>query len=43
MREPMSANWLTLTAARMCNLKGFDLRLPLGHLIMVASPSGLPD
>jgi excinuclease ABC subunit A len=40
MREPMSANWLTLTAARMRNLKGFDLRLPLGRLIMVAGPSG---
>ena len=32
--------WLTLTAARMRNLKGFDLRLPLGRLIMVAGPSG---
>ena len=36
----MSATWLTLTAAHMRNLKGFDLRLPLGRLIMVAGPSG---
>ncbi len=34
------SDWLTLTAARMRNLKGFDLRLPLGRLIMVAGPSG---
>ncbi|MDR0901549.1 MAG: hypothetical protein LBM92_02135 [Opitutaceae bacterium] len=32
--------WLTLTGARMRNLRGFDLRLPLGRLIMVAGPSG---
>jgi excinuclease ABC subunit A len=32
--------WLELTAARFRNLKGFDLRLPLGRLIMVAGPSG---
>ncbi len=32
--------WLTLTGARLRNLRGFDLRLPLGRLIMVAGPSG---
>ncbi|PAW66300.1 MAG: excinuclease ABC subunit A [Opitutia bacterium Tous-C1TDCM] len=32
--------WLDLRAARFRNLKGFDLRLPLGRLIMVAGPSG---
>jgi excinuclease ABC subunit A len=32
--------WLSLTAARFRNLKGFDLHLPLGRLIMVAGPSG---
>jgi excinuclease ABC subunit A len=32
--------WLTLTGARFRNLKNFDLRLPLGRLIMVAGPSG---
>ncbi len=33
-------DWLTLTGACFRNLKGFDLRLPLGRLIMVAGPSG---
>ena len=32
--------WLELTGARLRNLKNFDLRLPLGRLIMVAGPSG---
>jgi len=32
--------WLDLNGARFRNLKGFDLRLPLGRLIMVAGPSG---
>ena len=32
--------WLTLTDARYRNLQGFDLRLPLGRLIMAAGPSG---
>lgn len=32
--------WLDLTAVRFRNLKGFDLRLPLARLIMVAGPSG---
>ncbi len=32
--------WLELTEARLRNLKGFDLRLPLGRLVMVAGPSG---
>ena len=31
---------LELRAARFRNLKGFDLRLPLGRLIMAAGPSG---
>jgi excinuclease ABC subunit A len=31
---------LELRAARFRNLRGFDLRLPLGRLIMVAGPSG---
>jgi excinuclease ABC subunit A len=33
-------NFLELTGARFRNLRGFDLRLPLGRLIMVAGPSG---
>ena len=32
--------WLTLTDARFRNLKGFDLRVPLARLTMVAGPSG---
>jgi excinuclease ABC subunit A len=32
--------WLELSAVRFRNLKGFDLRLPLGRLVMVAGPSG---
>jgi excinuclease ABC subunit A len=32
--------WLALTGAQFRNLKGCDLRLPLGRLIMVAGPSG---
>ncbi|MDR2675860.1 MAG: excinuclease ABC subunit A, partial [Opitutaceae bacterium] len=32
--------WLTLTGARLRNLRGFDLHLPLGRLVMVAGPSG---
>ena len=32
--------WLDLTHVTFRNLKGFDLRLPLGRLIMVAGPSG---
>jgi excinuclease ABC subunit A len=34
------AAWLELRGARFRNLKGFDLRLPLGRLIMAAGPSG---
>jgi excinuclease ABC subunit A len=34
------SGWLTLTGARLRNLKNFDLRLPLGRLIMAAGPSG---
>jgi len=32
--------WLELRGARLRNLKNFDLRLPLGRLIMAAGPSG---
>jgi excinuclease ABC subunit A len=32
--------WLELDGACFRNLKGFDLRLPLGRLVMVAGPSG---
>ena len=32
--------WLTFSGARFRNLKGIDLRLPLGRLAMVAGPSG---
>ncbi|PTY05001.1 excinuclease ABC subunit A [Opitutaceae bacterium EW11] len=39
-RGAAKSEWLELTGARMRNLKGFDLRLPLGRLIMVAGPSG---
>ena len=37
---PFHRDWLELHDARFRNLKGFDLRLPLGRLIMVAGPSG---
>ncbi|MGD1030543.1 MAG: excinuclease ABC subunit UvrA [Opitutaceae bacterium] len=32
--------WLELDGARYRNLRGFDLRLPVGRLAMVAGPSG---
>jgi excinuclease ABC subunit A len=32
--------WLELRGAAFRNLKNFDLRLPLGRLVMVAGPSG---
>ena len=35
-----TANFLTLTDVTFRNLKGFELQLPLGRLIMVAGPSG---
>ncbi|MSU65267.1 MAG: excinuclease ABC subunit UvrA [Opitutus sp.] len=40
--EPSGAKgaWLELHGARFRNLKGFDLRLPLGRLVMVAGASG---
>ena len=38
--RPTAAPWLELTGARFRNLKGFDLRLPPGRLVMVAGPSG---
>lgn len=34
------AAWLELSDARLRNLKGFDLRVPLGRLVMVCGPSG---
>ncbi len=37
---PFHREWLELRHAEFRNLKGFDLRLPLGRLIMVAGPSG---
>ncbi|MEO6568581.1 MAG: excinuclease ABC subunit UvrA, partial [Opitutaceae bacterium] len=37
---PFHRDWLELTDVTFRNLKGFDLRLPLGRLIMVAGPSG---
>ncbi|MEO7415112.1 MAG: excinuclease ABC subunit UvrA [Opitutaceae bacterium] len=38
--EPFHRDWLELTEVTFRNLKGFNLRLPLGRLIMVAGPSG---
>jgi excinuclease ABC subunit A len=35
-----NAGWLTLSGVRFRNLKGFDLHLPLGRLIMACGPSG---
>ncbi len=32
--------WVELAGARLRNLKGFDLRLPIGRLTMVCGPSG---
>ncbi len=32
--------WIELTQVRFRNLQGFDLRLPLGRLILAAGPSG---
>ncbi|MDR1283517.1 MAG: ATP-binding cassette domain-containing protein, partial [Opitutaceae bacterium] len=37
---PSAPPWLTLTGARLRNLKNIDLHLPLGRLVMVAGPSG---
>ncbi|HEX2855131.1 MAG TPA: excinuclease ABC subunit UvrA [Opitutaceae bacterium] len=37
---PFHRDWLELSNVTFRNLKGFDLRLPLGRLIMVAGPSG---
>jgi excinuclease ABC subunit A len=37
---PFHRDWLELNDVTFRNLKGFDLRLPLGRLIMAAGPSG---
>ncbi len=37
---PEAPAWLELSGVGFRNLRGFDLRLPLGRLIMVAGPSG---
>jgi excinuclease ABC subunit A len=37
---PFHREWLELSNVTFRNLKGFDLRLPLGRLIMAAGPSG---
>ena len=39
-KKVKSADWLELTDVKFRNLKGFDLRLPLGRLIMAIGPSG---
>ena len=38
--EDRKAAWLELREVTFRNLKGFDLRLPVGRLIMAAGPSG---
>jgi excinuclease ABC subunit A len=38
--KPPSLGWLELRGAAFRNLQGFDLRLPLGRLIVAAGPSG---
>ena len=38
--DPGAPEWLELTGATLRNLRGLDLRLPLGRLVMVAGPSG---
>ncbi len=35
-----SQGWLDFSGATLRNLRGLDLRLPLGRLVMVAGPSG---
>ena len=37
---PDAPAWLELSGVRFRNLRGFNLRLPLGRLIMLAGPSG---
>ena len=39
-KKGSAPSWLELRGASFRNLKDFDLRLPLGRLIMVAGPSG---
>src|ERR1019366_2168605 len=38
--DARSGAWMELKGARLRNLDGVDLRLPLGRLLMVAGPSG---
>jgi excinuclease ABC subunit A len=38
--RPPTSDFLELTGVQFRNLKNFDLRLPLGRLILVAGPSG---
>lgn len=38
--EAKGLEWLEVKGAALRNLKGFDLKLPLGRLVMVAGPSG---
>ena len=38
--EPANGSWIELNGPSLRNLGGFDLRLPMGRLIMVAGPSG---
>jgi excinuclease ABC subunit A len=39
-KKRQAQSWLELTDISFRNLKGFELRLPLGRLIMAAGPSG---
>ncbi len=38
--ETKTTDWLEFDGATLRNLRGLDLRLPLGRLVMVAGPSG---
>jgi excinuclease ABC subunit A len=39
-KDTNRAAWIVLKQASLRNLKGFDLRLPAGRLVMVSGPSG---